>query len=147
MALPLVKRDAMTARLLTLAPLPLLLAACAPADPAARADADAARTPAVTVLGPGQNCINRAQIRNTAVRTDQVIDFELRSGKVYRSTLPNRCPSLGFDRAILYETSIDQLCTQQIVYSLQNIGGIPQRGAGCALGEFVPVTYVKKAKG
>ena len=78
------------------------------------------------------------------MRSDRVIDFEMNGGKVYRSTLKNRCPGLGWDRAITYETSIDQLCTQQIVYSLQNIGGVPQRGAGCALGEFVPVEYVKE---
>ena len=136
----------MLSRCLALAPLPLILAACAPTDPAARADADAARTPAVKVLGTGQNCINRSQVRATVVRTDQVIDFEMNGGKVYRSTLKNRCPGLGWDRAITYETSVDQLCTQQIVYSLTNIGGVPQRGAGCSLGEFVPVEYVKTSK-
>jgi hypothetical protein len=136
----------MLSRCLALAPLALILAACAPTDPAARADADAARTPEVKVLGAGQNCIDRSQIRATVVRTDQVIDFEMNGGKVYRSTLKNRCPGLGWDRAITYETSVNQLCTQQIVYSLTNIGGVPQRGAGCSLGEFVPVEYVKTSK-
>ncbi len=139
----------MTRRPLALTPvalaLPLLAAACAPADPAIRAERDAARTPAVKVLGPGQNCIDRAQVRQSVVRTDAVIDFEMAGGRVYRSTLPQRCPSLGFERAITYETSINQLCTQQIVYVLQNIAGTLQRGAGCALGEFVPVEYVKEA--
>lgn len=133
-----------------LAPLPLtaalMLAACAP-DP----EAEAARTraaldaaPAATVKGPGQNCIARSQVRNTVVRSDRVIDFEMLGGKVYRSTLPARCPGLEWDRAITYETSIDQLCTQQIVYALRTTGGTLQRGAGCSLGEFVPVEYVKE---
>ena len=140
----------MTARLLAFAPLPLVMASCAPSDPAAdaaRAAASIAAAPEATVTGPGQNCINRSQVRASIVRSDRVIDFEMAGGKVYRSTLPNRCPALSFDRAITYETSIDQLCTQQIVYSLQNIAGVPQRGAGCALGEFVPVEYVRKTKG
>ncbi|RNJ63922.1 MAG: hypothetical protein EDM03_06125 [Porphyrobacter sp. IPPAS B-1204] len=140
----------MTARLLALAPLPLILAACAPNDPAAdaaRAAEAIAAGPAATVTGPGQNCINRSQVRSTIVRSNRVIDFEMNGGAVYRNTLRSSCPGLSFDRAITYETSIDQLCTQQIVYSLQNIGGVPQRGAGCALGEFVPVEYVKKTKG
>jgi hypothetical protein len=140
----------MTARLLAFAPLPLVMASCAPSDPAAdaaRAAASIAAAPEATVTGPGQNCINRSQVRASIVRSDRVIDFEMAGGKVYRSTLPNRCPALSFDRAITYETSIDQLCTQQIVYALQNIGGVPQRGAGCALGEFVPVEYVRKTKG
>jgi hypothetical protein len=133
----------MTPRLLALLPLAALAASCAPVDPAARAEAEAARVPAVTVLGKGQSCIMRDQVRNTVVRSGSVIDFEMNSGKVYRNTLKSRCPGLDWDRAITYETSINQLCSPQIVYSLTNIGGVPQRGAGCSLGEFVPVEYVK----
>jgi hypothetical protein len=133
----------MTARLLALLPLALVIA-CAPSDPAARAAADAARVPAANVTGPGQSCIDRDQVRHTVVRSGQVIDFEMQGGKVYRNTLKSSCPGLGWDRAITYETSINQLCRPQIIYSLQNIGGRLQRGAGCSLGEFVPVEYVKE---
>lgn len=133
------------APVLVLAALPLAAMGCAPVERPTDAN-PAAGAPAVTVVGEGERCINRSQIRQSVVRSDRVIDFEMTGGKVYRSTLPNSCPGLGFDRAILYETSIDQLCTQQIVYALQNIGGVPQRGAGCSLGEFVPVEYVRKAK-
>lgn len=135
---------------LALAALPLTLPACAPTDPAkeaARTEAAIAAAPAATVLGVGQRCIDRSQVRNTVIRSDRVIDFEMQGGKVFRNTLRNSCPGLNFDRAITYETSIDQLCTPQIIYSLQTIGGNLQRGAGCSLGEFVPVEYVKKAKG
>ncbi|WP_086607318.1 hypothetical protein [Erythrobacter donghaensis] len=140
----------MPPRLFALAPLPLILSACAPPDPAAEASRTAAAiaaAPEVTVKGPGERCINRSQLRNTVVRSERVIDFEMHGGKVYRNTLRQSCPGLNFDRAIAYETSIDQLCTQQIVYSLQNIGGVPRRGAGCSLGEFVPVEYVRKTEG
>lgn len=135
---------------LALVPLSLLASACAPSDPAAeaaRAAAAIAAAPEATVTGPGQRCIPRSQIRQTVVRSDRVIDFETHGSKVYRSTLPNRCPGLNFDRAIAYETSIDQLCSQQIIYSVQSIGGNLQRGAACSLGEFVPVEYVRKSKG
>lgn len=133
----------MAPRFLAFAALPLILAGCTAPDPAARAEASAARTPAVNVLGKGQSCIERSQVRATVVRSDTVIDFEMLGGKVYRNTLKSRCPGLGWDRAITYETSINQLCTPQIVYTLTNIGGVPQRGAGCSLGEFVPVEYAK----
>ena len=132
-----------------LAPLPLtaalMLGACAvdPEAEAARTQAALDAAPPASVKGPGQSCINRDQVRNTVVRSDRVIDFEMQGGKVYRSTLPARCPGLEWDRAITYETSINQLCTQQIVYALQTIGGTLQRGAGCSLGEFVPIEYVK----
>ena len=139
------------APVLALGLVPLLLAsACAPEDPAvsaARSAAAIAAAPAATVQGPGQSCIMRDQVRATVVRSDQVIDFELNNGKVYRNTLRSRCPGLGIDRAITYETSINQLCSPQIVYSLTNIGGVPRRGAGCSLGEFVPVEYVKQGEG
>ncbi len=137
----------MPSRLFALAPLPLILSACAAPDPAteaARTAAAIAAAPAATVTGPGERCINRSQLRNTVVRSERVIDFEMNGGKVYRNTLRQSCPGLNFDRAIAYETSIDQLCTQQIVYSLQNVGGVPRRGAGCSLGDFVPVDYVKE---
>ena len=105
-----------------------------------------AGAPAVKVVGEAQNCINRSQVRGTVVRSDRVIDFEMQGGKVYRNILTANCPGLGMDRAITYQTSIDQLCTPQIIFTLQNIGGVPQQGAGCGLGKFVPVEYVRKGK-
>lgn len=125
--------------------LPILTFACAPMERDANADPTAG-APAVRVIGEAQSCINRTQIRQTLVRNDQVIDFEMRGGKVWRNILPRSCPGLGIERAITYETTIDQLCTPEIIYVLQNIGGVPQRGAGCALGQFVPVEYVKEDK-
>lgn len=136
----------MMMRALACAALPAaaLAASCAPADPAVRAEAEAERVPAVSAIGQPQNCISRSQVRATVVRSSSVIDFEMYGGKTYRNTLQNRCPGLGWDRAITYETSVDQLCTPQIVYSLTSIGGVPQRGAGCSLGAFVPVEYAKE---
>ena len=118
------------------------LVGCATADGEPRDDPALAGPPVKTV-GEAQSCINRAAIRNTLVRSDQVIDFEMRGGKVYRNVLTNRCPRLGFERAITYETSLSQLCRTEIIYTLENIGGQVQRGAGCSLGEFVPVEYVE----
>lgn len=123
----------------------VLAAACAPVERDQNAD-PAAGAPAVRVLGEGQTCINRTQIRQSLVRTDRVIDFEMRGGKVYRNILPQSCPGLRLERAFTYNTTIDQLCRPEIIYVLQNFGGVPQRGAGCGLGDFVPVEYVKDDK-
>lgn len=122
--------------------LTMFAAACAPVERDADAD-PAAGAPAVRVLGEAENCINRTQIRQTRVQTDRVIDFEMRGGKIYRNILPGSCPGLAMERAITYEASVDQLCSPEIIYVLQNFGGVPQRGAGCGLGKFVPVEYVK----
>ena len=131
---------------LALAALPILAAGCASQTERPTDANPAAGAPAVTVLGEPQNCVSRSQVRNTVVRSDRVIDFEMQGGKVFRNTLTRNCPGLGMDRAITYETSIDQLCSPQIVYTLQNIAGRPQRGAGCSLGKFVPVKYDRGAK-
>lgn len=134
----------MPARLALLAALPLALAGCAASQPGSP-DRNA-RVPAVKVVGEAQSCIPRSQVRQSQVRSDQIIDFEMRSGKVYRVTMPTRCPGLGFERAFAFETSIDQMCGADIIYVLMNVGGVPQRGAGCGLAPFVPVEYVKEPK-
>jgi len=116
------------------------LAACAPVD--READGDPLMTePAVRVVGEAQSCINRSFIRDTRVRSDRVIDFEMRGGDVYRNVLTSDCPRLGFEEAFTYETSINQLCNNEIIYVLEQIGGTARRGAGCGLGQFIPVEY------
>lgn len=126
---------------LTLLTLALFATGCA-SDRERPSDANpTAGAPSVTVKGEPQSCINRSQVRNIVVRSDRVIDFEMQGGKVYRNILNANCSGLGMDRAITYETTIDQLCSPQIIYVLQTIGGRPQRGAACSLGKFVPVAY------
>lgn len=130
--------------LLPVLALPLLAACTSDRERPSDANPTAGAPPAI-VKGEAQSCINRSQVRNTVVRSDRVIDFEMQGGKVYRNILNANCPGLGMDRAIAYNTSIDQLCSPQIVYVLQNIGGMPRQGAGCSLGKFVPVEYERKA--
>ena len=121
----------------------LALAGCAPVEGSTRPDPTVVE-PAVKVLGEAEQCILRSQIRNTRVRSDQVIDFEMRGSKIYRSTLPNRCPRLGFEEAFTYNTSINQLCNTEVIFVLETVGPPPpRRGAGCGLGMFVPVEYVE----
>ncbi|MFL0355547.1 hypothetical protein ACI5KX_03625 [Erythrobacter sp. GH1-10] len=124
----------------------LAIAACAPVEADGRAD-PALAGPPVKVLGEARNCINRNTIRTTRVRSDQMIDFEMSGGRVYRNTLPYNCPRLGFEEAFAYKTSISQLCSTDIIYVLENTGGgPPRRGAGCGLGQFVPVEYVEESE-
>ena len=124
----------------------LTITSCAPVEGDGRPD-PALAGPAVKVLGEAETCIMRSQIRQSRVRSDQVIDFEMRGGRVYRNTLPNRCPRLGFEEAFSYTTSINQLCNTEIIYVLEQVGGgPPRRGAGCGLGDFVPVEYVDEGE-
>ena len=83
-------------------------------------------------------CVSTNRIRETRVIDDQTIDFVMIDGTIFRNTLPNRCPGLGFERAFSYSTSINQLCNVNII-TVINQGGGPRRGASCGLGMFVPV--------
>src|SRR3546814_3662339 len=57
-----------------------------------------------TPVGEPQNCVNLANIRESRVLSNQVIDFHLRDGRVMRNTLPHSCPQLGFERAFSYRS-------------------------------------------
>jgi hypothetical protein len=95
-------------------------------------------TPAAAQVGPPQSCIQLAQIQSTKVRDDWTIDFLSGGTRAWRNTLPNRCSGLKMADAFTYKTSLSQLCNTDIVYVLETAGGL-HRGAGCGLGQFVPV--------
>lgn len=100
--------------------------------------------PAATPTGAPLDCVQLRQIRATHVRSDQVIDFEMLGGKTYRNTLPNSCPSLGFEERFSYKTSLSQLCSVDIITVLQSGGGSGlMPGASCGLGKFQPVKLTK----
>ena len=124
-------------------PLPALLCALIPlaASPAA---AKPREVPVATPAGKPESCINRSRIRETQVRSDSIIDFYMRGGQIYRNTLPNSCPSLGFEQRFAYTTTIDQLCSVDSITVLYTSPGM--RGASCGLGQFQPVTIPKRTK-
>ena len=99
------------------------------------------KAPAIEALGPAVNCIQTSRIRDTDVHDDQTIDFNMLGGDTYRNTLPNRCPSLGFEERFGYTVSTGQLCSIDVIHVLYSDG---TRGAGCGLGEFLPVRINKR---
>ncbi len=130
-----------------LAPLSCLatLAGCtAPGGSAEAPPATPAPTSPITyadgarAVGAPENCIQIQNIRSSQVRDDRTIDFRLANGRVLRNTLPNSCPQLGFERAFSYATSINQLCSVDIITVVISGAG-PRRGASCGLGTFQPI--------
>jgi hypothetical protein len=89
-------------------------------------------------VGKPESCIPIAQIRESRVRDDSTIDFYTVGRRVYRNVLPHSCPSLGFEKAFSYATSLSQLCSTDIITVLHQGGG-RVRGASCGLGQFQPV--------
>lgn len=100
--------------------------------------------PNATPTGPAVSCVQSSSISQTQVHGDRTIDFVMNNRKVYRNTLPNSCPGLGFNETILYKTQTNQLCSVDIITVLQQPGLM--RGASCGLGEFQPVELEKKQK-
>ncbi|GGO99562.1 DUF6491 family protein [Stakelama pacifica] len=120
------------------------LAGCA-ATPEQRAldeQRAAANVPAATPVGKPVSCIQTSRIRDTDVRNDSVIDFEMNGGKVYRNRLPYACGQLGFEKRFLYQTQIGQLCSVDTITVLY--ASPPGRGATCQLGEFQEVKLAKR---
>jgi hypothetical protein len=125
----------------------IAVAACAPAAaPSGDAARPAGAAPADATGLQGESCIAISQIRESRVRDDSTIDFIMRDGRTFRNTLPGRCPSLGFEEAFTYSTSLSQLCSTDIIRVIHQGGG-PQLGAACGLGKFVPYTPEAKPAG
>jgi hypothetical protein len=104
------------------------------------------KVPEAVQTGDAVNCIHIHAIRESRVRSDNVIDFRANGKKWYRNTLPHSCPSLGFEERFLYSTSLSQLCNVDIITVLHSYGSGIQRGASCGLGKFTPVELPKTAK-
>jgi hypothetical protein len=114
----------------------LALAACAQGE----TRETPAPSPAAEAIGEPRDCLPLTQFSNTRIRDDRTIDFIGGAGnRVWRVTLPNRCSGLKSADTFTYETSLSQLCRQDIIYPLQQYGGSFQRGPGCGLAPFVPV--------
>jgi hypothetical protein len=118
------------------------LALAAVAAPGAARDRNA--VPAATPTGPARTCVPITQLRESLVRNDSVIDFRISGDRYYRVTLPQGCPSLGFEKRFAYSTSLSQLCAQDIITVLRTAPLM--RGASCGLAPFQPVTIAKTAR-
>ena len=130
----------MTKKLLIAVPLIATAAALSFAARSEEADErPASKAPPVEVLGEPVDCITISRIRTTRVHDDYTIDFELPGKEIYRNTLPNRCPQLGFEESFAYEANTGQLCSIDMISVIQR--GAAGRGPRCSLGKFVPVRY------
>jgi len=119
---------------------PLALAGIALLAGAAGKDKD--KVPEATPDGKPRECIPLTQIRDSEVRSDQVIDFVVNGGQVYRNTLDTPCPQLGFEKRWSHKTTLSQICSTDTITVLLNEGGL-RPGATCGLGTFQPVKLVK----
>jgi hypothetical protein len=98
--------------------------------------------PGATPAGKPVSCLRLTSIRNTRIHSDQVMDFHVAGGKVYRNTLPHSCPGLGSEERYLHKSSTGEICSVDTITVLYSTGGM--QGATCGLGKFQPVTLEKR---
>jgi len=87
-----------------------------------------------------QNCLILQTVDKTEVVDDQNIIFKLRNDKLFRNTLPRKCPNLQREGRFMYETTTGRLCAIDTITVLEQIGVNLSRGFTCRLGEFVPLS-------
>lgn len=130
-------------RMISILLVALAAASCADTGkPKAIASTPPPPSPATAVpqtVAKSQSCVDLQRIRESRVRSEQVIDFYMVDGSILRNTLPNSCPQLEFERAFTYATSLSQLCSVDIITVIVQGGG-PSRGASCGLGQFTPIS-------
>lgn len=107
----------------------LIIAGCTPVAAPVGTDTSLA---SVRAIGEPVDCIETNQILNTNVRNDRVVDFEMRNGQVYRNTLPNSCPGLGY-QSFSYQPTQARLCSIDVVTVRSSSG---QPGPTCGLSTF-----------
>ena len=114
-----------------------LLLAIAPPVAAAR-DRNHGTPPPAEPAGAPVDCIPANLIRESQVRSDRVIDFLMRDRRVFRTTLAQGCPGLGYERRISYRPIGNRLCSADIITVITTAP--VQTGAACGLAPFQPVT-------
>jgi len=88
-----------------------------------------------------QDCILVSSIDETDAVDDQNLIFRMRGHKVFRNTLPRKCPGLERENRIAYEARNSRLCSIDTITVLEQRFGVGlQGGFTCRLGEFVPLS-------
>ena len=88
-----------------------------------------------------ETCVSLQRIDQTRILDKQNILFEMINGDRYLNTLPHKCSGLTPYRAIMYKTSINQLCSTDIITVFEPGQPAPNSYGSCGLGKF---TLLKK---
>lgn len=123
--------------------IPLALGACAATAGNSGAGSSGPQSTPATAAAEGAkpettDCIDLIRIDRSEVVDDQTILFHMKGGKIWKNTLPYKCPRLGFERAFSHKTSINRLCSVDTITVLDTSARMP--GATCGLGTFEAYT-------
>jgi hypothetical protein len=91
-------------------------------------------------VADAENCLSLWLIDDIDIVDDQAIVFNTKSKGHFVNRLPQACPMLDRNRAILYRTPLSSLCKGDIITVLDVIGGGFQSLGACGLGKFQQVS-------
>ena len=89
---------------------------------------------------PQKLCLGLMQIDSIDILDNRNIVFKMDNGEYYLNQLPYTCGSLYKDKAIMYKTTLSELCNVDIITVLNNIGGGYMSEGSCGLGKFKPIS-------
>ena len=89
---------------------------------------------------PARFCLPLMTIKTIKIIDNQHIAFQTRNDDFYLNELPYTCPTLSRERAIMYSTPLNSLCSLDIITVLDDIGGGFQSMGSCGLGKFRPAS-------
>jgi len=102
-----------------------------------------ARAADPTATASEKFCLGLIQIDNIDIIDKQNIVFKMVNGDYYLNQLPRVCSNLSRYNAIMYRTSLNQLCSLDIITVLDTIGGGFEQAGSCGLGKFKPISKVE----
>ncbi len=83
--------------------------------------------------GNTESCVNLRFLKESTIIDNQTIFFESIGKKGYMNRLPHRCSQLMSQERFAYKTSLNQLCSTDIITVLDSFG---REWGSCGLGKF-----------
>ncbi len=90
--------------------------------------------------GDPKRCIVSGRIDRTQVLSDRLIVFHLRGGKKYVVQFKRRCPGLRRNGVTRIERRSMQICANDTIQGLYDVGFGGSWGPRCVIPQFEPVT-------
>lgn len=120
----------------------LLLSLCTAAGSATVLAEDSAAANPNLKLATGEpvRCLSLNRIDETVVLDANNVLFYTGRNEVYLNDLPHRCLGLSRNKPIMYRTSLNQLCSVDVITVLESMGSSYMPGPSCGLGMFYPIS-------
>lgn len=85
------------------------------------------------------HCLSLSRIKDSEVISNRYILFRLQDNSTYVNVLSHACPGLNRNKAIMYRSSVGQLCDLDVITVLESASFGLMPGASCGLGNFQPI--------